>query len=76
MSNLKVYEVMRSYITGEMFHVKAESEEDAIKQFGQENTRFISSYEEEYISPPTNVQIEGPWESIEEYEAEYGAFES
>jgi len=30
MSDLKVYEVVRSYyITGEIFHVKAESEEEA-----------------------------------------------
>lgn len=76
MSDLKVYEVVRSYITGEIYHVKAESEEEAVKQLWQNDTRFISSYEEEYITPPTNVQIEGPWDSIEEYEAEYGAFES
>ena len=74
MSDLKVYEVVQSYTTQEVYHVKASSEEGALEQFKLGKRRYINPYESDY-EPPQLIQIEGPWESIEEYEDEYGAFE-
>lgn len=73
MSDLKVYEVMRNYITEELYHVTADSEEDAIKQFKLGERRYINSYTDEYSEPKT-VQIEGPWDSEQEYEEDYEGF--
>lgn len=74
MSDLKVYEVTRSYMTVELHHVKAKSEREAVEQFALCEKTFIRSDDED-INSIEAQSIEGPWDSVEEYEEEYGAFE-
>jgi|TARA_B110000208_G_C11500452_1_gene333006 hypothetical protein len=71
---MKVYEVLTSYMSVEVHHVKANNEEEALKQFHNGESRHSKTYDDEYDDLVQVSYDEGPW-SLAEYTKEYGEFE-
>jgi hypothetical protein len=78
---MKVYEILTSYSSTEVHHVKANNEEEALERFedGESNhmkhMKHMKTYDGDYDALIQVSCNEGPW-SLAEYTKEYGAFES
>ena len=75
---MKVYEVLTSYSSTEVHHVKANSEEEALKKFRDGHYRYVKTYDGECLQYQDVAEVgdnDGPWE-LADYEKEYGKFET
>lgn len=71
---MNVYEVLKSYSTVEVYHVKAKDENEAV-ELVDEQSRHYKSYDGDYDDLVQVYHNEGPWE-LAEYIKEYGDFEA
>ena len=71
---MKVYEVLTSYMSVEVHHVKANNEEEALKQFRNGKSNRMKTYDGDYDDLIQVSYDGGPW-SLAEYTKEYGEFE-
>lgn len=70
---MKVYEVLKSYSTVEVHHVKAKDEDEAVKLVDKQG-RLHKSYDDDYDDLVQVWHEEGPWE-LADYIDEYGDFD-
>ena len=74
--NVYVYEVLKSYSTVEVHHVKAKDEDEAVELVDKHcESRHWRSYDGDYDDLVQVYHNAGPWE-LAEYIEEYGDFES
>jgi len=72
---MKIYEVLRSYSSTEVHHVKANNEEEALEKFEDGEYSHYKTYDGDYDDLIQVCNDDGPWE-LDDYEEEYGEFES
>lgn len=71
---MKVYEVLKSYSTVEVYHVKAKDEDEAVELVDKQG-RLHESYDDGYDDLVQVYDNEGPWE-LADYIDEYGDFDA
>jgi len=71
---MNVYEVLKSYSTVEVYHVKAKDENEAVELVDKQG-RPYKSYDGDYDDLVQVYHSEGPWE-LAEYIEQYGDFET
>lgn len=72
-NSCKVFEVVVTTSSHEIHHVKAHSHEEAIEKHVLGQSRHYTTYSGGEKEPEVE-HIEGPWNSVEEYEARFGKF--
>jgi len=72
---MKVYEVLTSYSSTEVHHVKANNEKEALERFENGESNHMKTYDGDYDDLIQVWNEDGPWE-LDDYEKEYGEFES
>ena len=70
-NSCKVFEVVVTTQSHEIHHVKAHSHEEAIEKHVLGHSRHYTTYSGA-TSEPEVEHIEGPWQCVEDYEAQYG----
>ena len=70
---MKIYEILTSYMSVEVHHVKANNEDEALKQFHDGESRHIKTYDDEY-DDLVQAGEDGPWK-LADYTKQYGEFE-
>lgn len=71
---MKVYEVLKSYSTVEVYHVKAKDEDEAVELVDKQG-RLHKSHDGGYDDLVQVYDNEGPWE-LADYIDEYGDFDA
>jgi len=71
---MKVYEVLKSYSTVEVYHVKAKDEDEAVELVDKQG-RLHESHDDGYDDLVQVYDNEGPWE-LADYIDEYGDFDA
>lgn len=70
---MKIYEVLTSYMSVEVHHVKANNEDEALEIFKDGESNHMKTYDGDYDDLIQVSCNEGPW-SLAEYTEEYGEF--
>jgi hypothetical protein len=69
---MKIYEILTSYMSVEVHHVKANNEDEALKQFHNGESRHSKTYDDEY-DDLVQAGEDGPWK-LADYTEDYGEF--